>query len=325
MDLSRLKGKYKQFGGLRLVKEYTRMGVLPTVVKEAVKCVIHRTSFKAIYPAVEQKVNPVLCKKYRPMLDKYDWTRLSETSPSNKVWFSWWQGMEQAPNMVNLCLQSLRQTMPDREIVIVTKENYRQWVTFPQHIEEKAAKGYLPLALLTDLLRLELLIRYGGVWIDSTVLCTGWKEGSLLEHSIQKQLSAPLFMYRYESKMGRFQGFSNWFIVAGEGNTVLVALRDMLYAYWRDYDCVLNYYIFHRLLHMIVNVFPDVVKKMPVGLSITAIWLGNHLNDPYDEEKWNRLTNTCCFHKMNYRTEIKKDGKNFYAILSSKILNKQGE
>lgn len=40
---------------------------------------------------------------------------------------------------------------------------------FPKYIEEKWKRGVITHTHMTDLLRLELLIRYGGTWIDATV------------------------------------------------------------------------------------------------------------------------------------------------------------
>lgn len=40
-------------------------------------------------------------------------------------------------------------------------------------------------------------------------------------------------------------GISNWFITSCKDNRILYILRDLLYQYWRDYNCVVHYYIFH--------------------------------------------------------------------------------
>ena len=55
---------------------------------------------------------------------------------------------------------------------------------------EKWEKGRIPAAMFSDLLRVELLIKYGGTWIDSTVLCTGVNDekGSLREKSEENLL-----------------------------------------------------------------------------------------------------------------------------------------
>ena len=46
----------------------------------------------------------------------------------------------------------------------------------PGYIVEKWGKGQIPAALFSDLLRLQLLIKYGGMWIDSTVFCSSGGE-----------------------------------------------------------------------------------------------------------------------------------------------------
>ena len=43
-------------------------------------------------------------------------------------------------------------------------------------VMEKWEKGIITHTHMTDLLRLELLIKYGGMWIDATVLCTAKEE-----------------------------------------------------------------------------------------------------------------------------------------------------
>ena len=40
------------------------------------------------------------------------------------------------------------------------------------NIEEKFEKGKIGMAHFSDLLRISLLAKWGGMWIDSTALCT---------------------------------------------------------------------------------------------------------------------------------------------------------
>jgi hypothetical protein len=47
------------------------------------------------------------------------------------------------------------------------------YVSFPDFILKKWKQGVITNTHMTDLLRLELLIKYGGLWLDATVLCTG--------------------------------------------------------------------------------------------------------------------------------------------------------
>ena len=241
-----------------------------------------------------------------------------EHKRSNTVWFCWLQGFEQAPSVVKACYRSLEQHLTDREIKVITAENRREYVELPDYIVSRWEKKQMPPALFTDLLRLELLIRYGGTWIDATVLCTG------IEHS-KEYLDTDLFMFQYrspENSSGAFEGISNWFITSCSNNEVLLVLRDMLYAYWKDYDCALYYFIFHLFFSMLAGVYPDAIANMPYGYSVWSLTLENHWTEPFNQRKWDKLTGLVNFHKLYYRIDdkVKMDKGNFYNRILDKYL-----
>ena len=108
------------------------------------------------------------------------------------------------------------------------------------YIDDKCKKGIIPYSHSTDLLRLELLIKFGGTWIDSTVLCTN-------DNYPKDMLDSELFLYHFQnSKKDEFTGISSWFISAYSNNKLLMILRDMLYQYWKDYDCLIDYFVLHK-------------------------------------------------------------------------------
>ena len=73
----------------------------------------------------------------------------------------WFQGMEHAPKMVQYCFESLKSNLRDKRIILITEDNYKEYVQFPTYILEKYEKGCFSKTHLSDLLRLELLIKYG--------------------------------------------------------------------------------------------------------------------------------------------------------------------
>ena len=70
MDIHKLITRYRQFGGFRLVLEYARLGILGTLVKAFVMCLVKRQSFKQIYPEVLKRVEPFLVKRYAPVVSR---------------------------------------------------------------------------------------------------------------------------------------------------------------------------------------------------------------------------------------------------------------
>lgn len=203
--------------------------------------------------------------------------------------------------MVQACQESMRRYIADWEIIQLTYENYKDYVTLPEYIELKYERGQIPPALFADLLRLEVLIQYGGTWMDATMFCTD--PGLLKKDSwLQEIMDCDLFMFQALRKGDpRFYGISNWFITARRGSLPLMVLRDVLTEYWQDYSVTLDYYMFHDFFFTIAQMYPEEMAAMPRRNRKRALVLGDKLTEPYDEQEMNDIKQISCFHKLNYR------------------------
>lgn len=315
MDFNKLATRFKQFGGFRLVVEYAKLGVIGAVAKGFFRCLVKRQSFKQIYPEVLWRMEPFLIDKYAPVVSSFK-LQVSgdlEHKRSKLIWFCWLQGIDQAPEIVKACYNSLKRHLTDREIKIIDIENWKDYVELPDYIEKKWERGRIPAALFSDLLRLELLIKYGGTWVDSTVLCTGVLSSKFQGSSVQEYLDADLFLFQYTKQGSIPISISNWFITACSNNEVLMALREVLFAYWKDYDCTLDY-IFHLFVSMLSKEYPEEILAMPYGQSMNSLVLLHHWGEKFDKKKWDKLTSQVSFHKLAFRVkeDIKKDKENYY-------------
>lgn len=310
LNINKLFARYKQFGGFRLVREYTKLGVLWPAIKAGVRCLVKRQSIKAIYPEVLRKTEPYLMERYAPILrSKMSDVRgkTLEHEHPKVIWWCWLQGIENAPSIVKACFNSLKR-LTGYSLVVIDNSNWREYVELPEYIVKKWEKKQIPPALFSDLVRLELLIKYGGTWIDSTVLCTGNVNDN------DNYLDADLFLFQYTKQGCIPVNISNWFISACSNNEVLMVLREMLYAYWKDYDCVLDYYIFHLFFAMISKEYLVQIAAMPYGQSQNSLVLLHHWGEKFDQMKWDKLTNQVCFHKLAFRTKdsVKATRNNYY-------------
>ena len=313
LELKKLRFRYQQFGGLRMVKAYFKMGVLPFVIWETLRVLLLRRPLKEAYPAISGKVLPVLQKQYKPLLkllaQKYDKMNLEHVK-NDTIYSSWMQGMENAPKLVKTCMATRKKFIPNKEFVVITNDNISNYVKFPDYIDDKCKKGIIPYSHSTDLLRLELLIKYGGTWIDSTVLCTN-------DNYPKDMLDSELFLYHFQdSKKDEFTGISSWFISAYSNNKLLMILRDMLYQYWKDYDCLIDYFVLHKFFWMIEEEFPKEINSMPKYSSYDALQMALYLDKPYDAGIMEQLLCNSSFHKLDYRKNAivtAKGEKTFYA------------
>ncbi len=262
------------------------------------------------------------------------------------IWWCWLQGLAAAPPLVKACYNSLKQ-LTGYSLVVIDNTNWREYVELPGYIVKKWEKGRIPAAMFSDLLRVELLIKYGGTWIDSTVLCTGVndEQGSLREKSkenltenlsnskldtdsklstlnsqLKHFMNAPLFVFQYTKEGSVPVSISNWFITACRNNEVLRVLQEMLYAYWRDYDSVLDYYIFHLFFAMISKEYPEQMAAMPYAQSQRSLVLLHHWGEKFDQRKWDKLTSGVCFHKLAFRVSqnVIENKENYYNYILTK-------
>lgn len=312
MKWGKIISRFRQFGGVRLLGAYAKMGMFLCVMSEAVKLITGRISRDEAYAEIRRAVNRKLQAKYADFIVKrkeaYDDEKSKKEDGRKRVWTCWLQGFDHAPAMVQVCQESMRRYITDREIVQLTYENYKDYVTLPEHIVRKYERGQIPPALFADLLRLEVLIQYGGTWMDATMLCT--EPGLLAKDSwLQEIMDCDLFMFQALRKGDpRFYGISNWFITARPGRRPLMVLRDVLTEYWRNYSVTLDYYMFHDFFFTIAQLYPEEIAAMPRRNRLGPLRLlqGKGYEMTTDglrlkEEPWVRLLfERVCVHKLAY-------------------------
>ena len=279
------------------------MGLLSDLLRMGINVLIRGKRYQQQYIGLVKKVAPLLEKEFSYFLrdnnelisdNNRQKNDLAATEGNNYVWFCWLQGMDEAPYMVKACLESQKKQLKDRTFNIITADNYSKYISLPQYVEEKYARRIIPNALFSDLIRVELLIKYGGTWIDSTVMMTG-------DNYPKEVFDCPLFLPQYIGKDGTKHGISNWLITAEKGNHLLILLREMLFEYWRRYDCVVDYYIFHLFFGMIARKYTDEVARMPVLNSYQCIELLKHLSEPCQSERLQRFLSKVSIHKLSCR------------------------
>ena len=112
---------------------------------------------------------------YKDIIEKYNRESHESTSKieNGTVWVLWWQGIDKAPDIVKICIQSIRKNIGNRNLVILDESNFRDYTNLNPKYENLLNAGAISKTQFSDLLRLNLLYNRGGVWLDSTYLLTG--------------------------------------------------------------------------------------------------------------------------------------------------------
>lgn len=243
-------------------------------------------------------------KKYRHFIDKYE-IRDKEHCESNYIWIFWFQGIENAPTLIKKCIESVKKNFKNKDIMIITMENYNNYVDIPDYVIEKFKKKIISITHFSDILRTELLIKYGGLWLDATTFCTG--------NNIEDFSDLDFFVYRNGWMDMENINMSNWLIYSKSYNEILELTLALIYEYWRKNNYIRNYFLYHMFFKMATEKYKEQWDKVPYLNHINNHLLVQELNKEFDSDRYNQIIKLTNFHKLSYKIEINnKDKNNFY-------------
>lgn len=303
---------FRKAGGISLIKSYYRTGILPMALAQFLLLGKGKSALELLRLIISLKVQKRLYRKYNKVLRLYKYDKNLSCQTSRKLWIFWWQGIDSAPDLVKTCYKSVNENLKDWEINLITGNNYQEYVSLPSHILEKFNNGQITLTHFSDILRLELLIKYGGLWLDATVLCTS----AIIPKSI---LDSDLFVYQAQKPGadGHATIMSSWCMYAKTNNKILMATRELLYEYWKKNTKMDDYFLLHQFFTMACEYYPEEAKRIPPFCNSIPHILLLHLFDPYNEQYWNDLKQMACFHKLSYKLNKEDLGKKntYYDII----------
>lgn len=222
------------------------------------------------------------------------------------VWICWWQGEAAMPELIRLCVDSIRKNIPQEKAVVrlITFENYREYVTFTNTIIQKYNDGKISMTHLSDILRAELLYRYGGMWIDATYYLTAKLPEKLLESN--------LYTLRFEKSnwsaditRGRWSGN---FWIADKGGKLMQFLMESLWYYWETEEALVDYYLIDDMIAVAVETFEDIREQLEqCGFYQGDVFaLTGLMNKKFRQEYEKQIKNTSLIYKLNRREDYVK-------------------
>ena len=209
------------------------------------------------------------------------------------VFMFWDQGYEHAPSIVQVCIDNARKEFGER-LILITGENILNYVSIPTYIEKiRTTKR----AFFSDWLRVSLLVKFGGIWLDSTVLVT---EGlsDLIESN---RTSDGILVHSFGAD--KYQ-MSSWFLVAYQKNNyIFQILKKCLDMYVVEYDFIGEYFIFHsftKALAQLDSNFHKIWTTSPHLKSQNGLELEKHIYENWYDIELEAILDKSKVHKLSY-------------------------
>ncbi len=229
-----------------------------------------------------------------------------ENSYSNApIWSVWWQGEDNAPEIVKICADSVKRHKGTHPFRLITRENFREYIDLPEHITSKVQDKTMSITHFSDIVRVYLLYHYGGLWLDATMLVTD----DIPEEIFTREFFSIKTGFNPKSfsvPMGRWSSF---FQAAHKGDMLCGFALDLHAAYWKEHNMPVDYILIDYIYALAYEEFPEcrqLLDSVPVNNKDTEN-LMPILNQKWDSRKYAQLTESTRFFKLSWKHKYVQD------------------
>lgn len=152
------------------------------------------------------------------------------------IWTCWFQGREQAPELVRKCLDSWKDRNPGWDFRFLDADTVCRYIDLGAYVD--LTRQTITAASLSDILRLLLLHEYGGVWVDPTTYCN-----VPLDEWLPFAAHTGFFAF---ARPGEDRELASWFLAANPGNLLLAKWTARSLVYWRGRESTRDYFWVHH-------------------------------------------------------------------------------
>jgi hypothetical protein len=150
-------------------------------------------------------------------------TRIVENMNENKkipkiIW-TFWDG--DLTDLITLCIDSWKRHNPNYEIIILNKENIHQYLpTFNSDL-----KHANDIRHYSDIVRIHILEKYGGIWSDASIICYDSYDWIL---DVQQENEVEFVGYWINDDLDDSPVIENWFFAATPKSEIITDWKNEL-------------------------------------------------------------------------------------------------
>lgn len=197
-----------------------------------------------------------------------------------KIWL-FWDNPNNIPWIVKFNIYKIKKNNSDFDLIIINKKNYKEYVDLSMF--NLTEKMFNTPQYFSDLLRIFLLSKYGGVWVDSTLII--WKN---LKNLIGNEDELIFFQNKHNSRRGTL-ALESWFIAAVPNHVFINKIKQILiglntydkiiiFLYFKlekdkvikQYNTANKYHLIYHIFNYACQTFPNYIDKIKLHDSDNA-------------------------------------------------------
>jgi hypothetical protein len=174
---------------------------------------------------------------------------------NKNIYIVWFQGFDNAPDLVHRCVSSWKYYNSDWNIHLLDNSKLSKYIQINDHISDISK---INNTALSDVVRVLLLKKYGGLWVDATTYCNKPLNDWLTDYVCEG-------FFAFE-KPGPDRLLSSWFLYADKDNYIIDKWLIEVINYYTIYNSPHTYFWFHYLfgdLYSSDTTFKEIWDKVP--------------------------------------------------------------
>jgi hypothetical protein len=141
------------------------------------------------------------------------------------IWILWLQGFASAPELVKKCVSSWQRHNPNWKVIFLDDTNYKEYIDIDDIIALN--RDTISPQAWSNIIRINLLTKYGGVWADSTCYCI-----NSLDSWIPPYMATGFFAFERPAEE---RLLSSWFMASTKGCHLTETYCRQVNDFWRTY------------------------------------------------------------------------------------------
>ncbi|WP_343338754.1 hypothetical protein TPELB_09640 [Terrisporobacter petrolearius] len=256
-------------------------------------------------------------KEYNHIFEKFKEEKdIEETINDLPIWVCWLQGEENAPKLVKNCIRSIRRHSKNHKVILITQNNYSNYIDIPQYIVEKFNSKKISSAHFSDIIRMMLIRDYGGLWLDATVYC----KTDIPEEILNSSLFSCKSIRQKSNYISEYQWTS--FILGGRKNGLFYRFMvDFYLEYWKKEEVAIDYLFMDYVVVLARKNIKEIdaqIENIPIN-NLDRDYLAVIFNNKFQDKEYKEfISNDTYFYKLSWREKFKyisdDGGKTFYYV-----------
>lgn len=171
------------------------------------------------------------------------------------IWFFWDQGWDNLPLVLKMNFMAIKKHSNHHPVIFLSESKLSEYINLNPTIFRLKHQRVISLAHFSDIVRTNLLAKYGGLWIDSTIYLADELDESHFNLPILSLRSEMASDNQYVSK-GRWTGY---FLGTNQsGHKLFTFLAAFFNMYWDNSEDLIDYFLLDYAINYAYINFTDV-------------------------------------------------------------------